>query len=86
MDDRETLIRLDDETSDDDAPTATQKEMGQSSKPIQDFGVNQSEEPSCSSSGRGAPSNSGNNHLIDDDQSLLLGNNLSPIAPEIVSN
>nr|XP_017008425.2 LOW QUALITY PROTEIN: H(+)/Cl(-) exchange transporter 7 [Drosophila takahashii] len=85
MDDRKTLINLDDESGDDDA-TVAQKDMGQGSKPIQDFGAIQSEEPTTSSSGREAQVFSGNHHLLGDEPPLQLGDNAMPIPPEIPVN
>jgi len=82
MDDRKALITLDGESSAEDDPIILQKEADPTSKAVQDFGLHQREEPSTSALARRATL-SGNNHLLDDSQPLLMGNNSVP--PDIVS-
>ncbi|XP_052840572.1 H(+)/Cl(-) exchange transporter 7 [Drosophila gunungcola] len=87
MDDKKTLIDVGDDTSDEDDPILPSKGTGHSSKPMEDAGlVGLSEKPATSSSGGAAQSNSGNYHLIDNDQPLLLENNTPSIAREIQTN
>lgn len=80
MDDRKTLIRLDEETSEDEDPIVHHKESGARFKPIETFGDNRSEEmmPTTSSSGGAAQISGNHQHLVEDDLPPLLGNNAPP--------
>ncbi|XP_017027036.1 H(+)/Cl(-) exchange transporter 7 [Drosophila kikkawai] len=76
MDDKRTLIRLDDETSEDEDPVVP---ISIPAKPIETFGENRSEEMPTTSSANGAAHISGNNqNLLADDLPSLLEHNGPP--------
>ncbi|KAH8290536.1 hypothetical protein KR054_003787 [Drosophila jambulina] len=75
MDDKRTLIRLDEETSEDEDPTVNKSVPSAGSKPIETFGENRSEEMPTTSSSSGAAHISGNyQNLLEDDLPPLLEN------------
>ncbi|XP_020805482.1 H(+)/Cl(-) exchange transporter 7 [Drosophila serrata] len=79
MDDKRTLIRLDEETSEDEDPAVPKSIPRAGPKPIETFGETRSEEMPSTSSSSGAAHISGNHqNEPENDLPPLLGNNDQP--------
>ncbi|KAH8254695.1 hypothetical protein KR032_011697 [Drosophila birchii] len=85
MDDKRTLIRLDEEASEDEEPTVHKSIPGAGPKAIETFGENRGEELPTTSSSSGAAHISGNNQNMLADDPPLLGNNDPPPAVNTIN-